>query len=139
MRTNRTQTTNALRPAVYVVEVALARADGSRTYDSTWVVASGAEQAGRRALVSAARRWPAHTPLEVVSARVDHSRRAARFLSRALAEQGAPTAPAPAVHTEPEIGHAETPASEPPPETPAETLIDRMRATYEAARDSLGR
>ena len=72
------------RPSVYVVEVALLRSDDTRAHDATWVVATSPADAESLALASAGRRWPGHTPLEVTSIRVDHSRRAGRFLRRSL-------------------------------------------------------
>ena len=69
---------------VYVVEVALARSDGSQARDATLIVASSPAEAEPLALASANRRWPGHMPLHVVSIRVDHSERARDYLLRVL-------------------------------------------------------
>lgn len=75
---------------VFVVEVALARRDGSEARDSKLIVASSPEEAEPLALASAGRRWPGHTPLHVVSIRVDHSVRARNYLLRLLEERERP-------------------------------------------------
>lgn len=75
---------------VYVVEVALARRDGSLAHDAKLIVASSPEEAEPLALASAERRWPGHTPLHVVSIRVDHSVRARNYLLRLLEERDMP-------------------------------------------------
>ena len=72
---------------VYMVEVALVRAETARlAHDAKLIVASSAGGGGTARASSAARRWPGHTPLHVVSIRVDHSGRARRFLRRWLEE-----------------------------------------------------
>lgn len=80
----------ATRLEVYVVEVALARRDGSQALDAKLIVASSAEEAEPLGLASAARRWPGHAPLHVVSVRVDHSARARRYLLRVLEDGESP-------------------------------------------------
>jgi hypothetical protein len=72
---------------VYLVEVALARRDGSEAHDAKLIVAPSPEEAEPLALASAERRWPGHTPLYVVSVRVDHSVRARNYLLRLLEDR----------------------------------------------------
>jgi hypothetical protein len=76
---------------VYTVEVILERRDGSKTRDQKWIVATTPAEAEQSGLASAARRWPAHTPVGVGSIRVDHSPRARRYLQRS-AHSGLSTA-----------------------------------------------
>ena len=64
---------------VYIVEIALARSDGSQARDAKLIVASSPADAESLALESVDRRWPGHRALHVVSIRVDHSERARRY------------------------------------------------------------
>ena len=142
---------NAGRVNVYVVIVALARSDGSRAHDAKWVIASSAEQAGERALASAALRWPNRTPLEVV--RTDRPQPTGEPSWHVRDEPPAPPPPQPAdtIETQPvrapelrrpvEVPHAEhadsretAPARPAPFTVAADTLTDRVRATYRSLR-----
>jgi hypothetical protein len=69
---------------VYIVEIALARSDGSQARDAKLIVASSPAEAEPLALASAGSRWPGYTSLHVVSIRVDHSERARRYLLSVL-------------------------------------------------------
>jgi hypothetical protein len=68
---------------VYLVALEVERPDHSRFDAPTWVIAEDDSEAGDLALTRAVERWPPpYKPVGVISARVDHSRRARYFLDR---------------------------------------------------------